>query len=426
MSYLLKRENTYYYNRNTPTIYRDLDPRKNIRISLNTNCRRTALRKAIVLDDEIEAYWKGLVGNNQNHDIEHFGKIIHIARQMGFSYKPFNEVLSLPMPDLLARILVLQNASEKQIEAVLGGKDASCIKLSQILEKYWILSKDLVFNKSENQIRKWRNPRIKAVNNFISVVGDKELKDVTKSDINKFRGWWIDKVNNEGKDPDSANKDFIHLKGILELVSDHEGSGLDTSALFKKIKLKKAIKQTRLPFTSEQIVTLLNNPTLLKMGSDRRKLLMIVAETGTRPSEIIGLLPEDINLDVPIPHIIIKNRKDKMLKTPHSERAIPLVGYALEALQNCQKDFSKYRTKPDSFTNAISKFLRENNLLPSMRHTVYSLRHSFQDRILSVNAPDRVQAELMGHKFTRPKYGNGASLEQKREWMDKICLKTKQ
>lgn len=159
------------------------------------------------------------------------------------------------------------------------------------------------------------------------------------------------------------------------------------------------------------------------MGSDGRNLLMIVAETGARPSEIIGLLPEDIILNDAIPHFCIRNRKDKMLKTPHSERTIPLVGYALEAFRNYPNGFLKYRNKPDNLTNAISKFLRDHSLTPSKQHTVYSLRHSFQDRILSVNAPDRVQAELMGHKFNRPKYGNGASLEQKRDWMNKICLK---
>lgn len=424
MSYLLKRNNTYYYNRNIPTIYRDLDPRKNVRISLGTACKRTALRKSLALDDAVEDYWQSLLTDSQSHDLERFGKIVHTARQMGFAYKPITEIAALPMQELLERILALQSASEKQVKAVLGGKEASSISLSQALEKYWQLSQDLVFNKSESQIRKWRNPRIKALNSFIAIVGDKPLKEITKSDITDFREWWVKRVNNENKDPDSANKDFIHLKGILELVSDHESIGLDISHLFKKIKLKKAIKQTRLPFTSEQIVSLVNNPKLSEMGSDGRNLLMIVAETGARPSEIIGLLSEDIVLNDAIPHICIRNRKDKMLKTPHSERTIPLVGYALEAFRNCPNGFLKYRNKPDNLTNAISKFLRDHRLTPSKQHTVYSLRHSFQDRILSVNAPDRVQAELMGHKFNRPKYGNGASLEQKRDWLNKIRLTT--
>jgi hypothetical protein len=62
-------------------------------------------------------------------------------------------------------------------------------------------------------------------------------------------------------------------------------------------------------------------------------------------------------------------------------------------------------------------------MLPSENHTAYSLRHSFQDRLTAVDASDRVQADLMGHKFNRETYGKGASLEKKFEWLQKICLK---
>jgi len=51
--------------------------------------------------------------------------------------------------------------------------------------------------------------------------------------------------------------------------------------------------------------------------------------------------------------------------------------------------------------------------IPTQQHTIYSLRHSFQDRLLPVNTPDRIQADLMGHKFNRPQYGEGATLAHK-------------
>lgn len=79
--------------------------------------------------------------------------------------------------------------------------------------------------------------------------------------------------------------------------------------------------------------------------------------------------------------------------------------------------------KPDSLSGALSKYLKSNGLIPSDKHTVYSLRHSFQDRLLAANAPDRVQADLMGHKFHRPYYGEGSSLKQKLEWLQKVQLK---
>lgn len=42
----------------------------------------------------------------------------------------------------------------------------------------------------------------------------------------------------------------------------------------------------------------------------------------------------------------------------------------------------------------------------------------------AVDTPDRIQADLMGHKFHRPKYGDGASLNHKLEWMKRIQLKS--
>lgn len=100
-----------------------------------------------------------------------------------------------------------------------------------------------------------------------------------------------------------------------------------------------------------------------------------------------------------------------------------LVGYALDAFKACPHGFTDFVDRPDYLSAVLSKFLRDNKLLPSEKHTVYSLRHSFQDRLLSVNAPDRVQADLMGHKFNRPAYGEGASLKHKLEWLEKIKIK---
>lgn len=422
MSFIVQIKNRYYFNRRVPEEVKPYDPRSHIRISLKTDSREQAKRKALILNDQVEAYWQELINTKAPYEDSNFRKVVLIARQMGFTYQPMPVVASLPIAQLLERILLLDNAKPIQIEALLGGKEAPEINIKEALELFWKLSKDKTMNKSELQIRKWRNPRKRAVQNFITVVGNKPLKQISREDIIAFRDWWIQRIENEGMNENSANKNFIQLKNVLEMVSDHEKIGLDIPHLFKKIFFKTYFKQTRLPFTNEQIKAILESKALHQTNEEARWFLFAAAETGARPSEIVGLLPEDIVLDADIPHISIRSRKMRTLKTPHSERTIPLVGYALEAFQAMPEGFPKYRDRPDNMTNAVNKFLRENDLFPSENHTVYSFRHSFQDRILSVNAPDRVQAELMGHKFHRPKYGNGASLEQKLEWLKKIQL----
>ncbi len=423
MTYLLKVGGYYYYNRRPPEIVREYDCRKLIRVALKTDSKQEARRKATIFNEQLEAYWQSLIESGNTYENSAFRKIVRIARQMGFAYKPMPEVVALPIQELIERILVLKDATPKQVEAVLGGRSEPELTVKHALEKFWDFAKDRTMEKSVHQYRKWQNPRKKAIENFVRLIGNKDVKHITKDDILAFRDWWIERIQSEDKNPSSANKDFIHLKNVLETVSDHLKLNLDIANLFKKIMLKTRFKQTRLPFTSEQIISILKSEKLSNLNEEGRWFLFACAETGARPVEIVGLLPEDIRLDADIPHIVIKDRKGRLLKTVHSQREIPIVGYALEAFKTMPNGFPKYRDKPDNISNTVNKFLRTNSLMPSKQHTVYSLRHSFQDRILSVNAPDRVQAELMGHKFHRPKYGNGASLEQKLEWLEKVCLK---
>lgn len=423
MQYVLKIGANYYYNRRPPEIVMEYDSRKLIRVALKTDSKRIALRKAVMFNEQMEAYWQDLIETKQLHTNSAFRKTVRIARQMGFTYQPMSAVAKLPIQELTERILVLDDASPKQIEAVLGSRPEPELTVKQALIKFWDFAKDRTMDKSENQCRKWRNPRIKAVENFVALVGNKDVKQIKKEDILAFRDWWIERIKAEDKNPSSANKDFIHLKNVLETVSEHMKLDLDITYLFKKIMLKTRFKQARLPFTSEQIITILKSDKLQNLNDEARWFLYAEAETGARPSEIVGLLPEDIKLDAEIPHISITDRKERPLKTPHSQRDIPLIGYALDAFKAMPNGFPKYRDKADNLSNTVNKFLRENDIFPSDKHSVYSFRHSFQDRILSVNAPDRVQAELMGHKFQRPKYGDGAILKLKLEWLEKIRLK---
>src|SRR5690606_32505490 len=127
----------------------------------------------MMLNDQIEAYWQNLIVSNKVHNDSVFRKTVRIAQLMGFNYQPMSIIAKLPDHELVERVLALENATEKQVEAVLGRKIESRTTIKQALDKYWDLSKDRIINKTDNQYRKWKNPRIKAVENFISLVGNK-------------------------------------------------------------------------------------------------------------------------------------------------------------------------------------------------------------------------------------------------------------
>ena len=82
----------------------------------------------------------------------------------------------------------------------------------------------------------------------------------------------------------------------------------------------------------------------------------------------------------------------------------------------------RYPGAADAWSAAVNKFLAENRLRETPRHTAYALRHGFQDRLIAAEAPERIQAELMGHKLSRPRYGEGASLEHKARWIREIAV----
>ncbi len=141
-----------------------------------------------------------------------------------------------------------------------------------------------------------------------------------------------------------------------------------------------------------------------------------------RLTEVCNLRPEDIHLNGEVPHVEVAERDDRRNKTDYSVRRVPLVGVALTAMKRHPKGFPIYQDKSDSASANINKFLWNAGLRPTKKHTVYSLRHTFQDRIENAGASDRMQADLMGHEFGRPTYGDGAEMRRRQHFLTSIKI----
>jgi integrase len=151
--------------------------------------------------------------------------------------------------------------------------------------------------------------------------------------------------------------------------------------------------------------------------------MYVVMETGMRPSEVVNLQKSAIHLDAAIPYVRVQP-DGRRLKTSDSEREIPLVGVALAAMRLRPSGFPRYRDRSSGLSGTLNKYLAENGLRPTKDHTVYSLRHSFKDRLVAAEAPDSLIDSLMGHKTYKPKYGKGPPLELKLKYLEQICLYT--
>lgn len=404
---------------------RHLDSREYVRMSLNTDSPSVAQKLAQIHTLKLEEYWASLVMDQNESKRSSFVQAVKIAEFHGLTYKPMNEIVGMDLGLILERLKKVeeQNFDPVQTSAILGNVKKPELMLSDLFEKYKEFSLDKLRNKSPNQVRKWERPRQLAVKNLIICLGNREISSLTREDFLKFQRWWIDRLETEKLLSNTANKNLIQIKVMIDTINDNYRLGLDTNHMFRKITLSENDTGKKLPFETSFIRDkLLNHENLKGLNEQAKWVLFAMAETGAGLTELTGLLPEEIILDHDIPHISITPRKGHRLKTKYRERKIPLVGYALDAFKACPEGFTHYRDRPDALSAVLGKYLSDKKLLPTERHTVNSLRHSFQDRILAVNTPDRVQAELMGHKFNRPNYGQGASLEQKKWWIEKISI----
>ena len=217
--YIHKRGSKYIYRRRVPKYVSKLDNRKEIKLSLKTDNYEEALVRARIYNEQMETFWRALLQSGKSSNAnEKYIAAVKLARAYGFTYKTADQVASSTINEIIERLSVDIRTSE-QAEAILGGVEQSQLRLSDCLDLFWELIHDRLSNKSEFKIRKWKNPRRAGFENFMKVVGDKFLHQVSRADILKFRSWWNDRIKN-GLSADSANKQLRFVKDILQTVAN--------------------------------------------------------------------------------------------------------------------------------------------------------------------------------------------------------------
>jgi hypothetical protein len=87
--------------------------------------------------------------------------------------------------------------------------------------------------------------------------------------------------------------------------------------------------------------------------------------------------------------------------------------------------FPRYRDKGSILSQTLMKRFKANDLFESPDHRIYSIRHAFEKRMLEADIDYGLRCILMGHHNTRPSYGDGGSLEYRRDQMKKFILRTR-
>ena len=415
--YLIKRDEWYSYRRRVPRHLAHLDNRKEIKISLKTKCPTDAIVKGSIYNNQIENYWKALVlAGSAHNSAEKYRATVQLAKAHGFAYKTTDQIAASTLNEIIDR-LTPDIRTQHESDALMGTVKQPIIRLSESCQLFWPLITDRLVEKSDHQVRKWKNPRQAAMDNFIAVIGDKSIVSLLRSDILKFKTWCSTKISHNWS-PNTANKQMRFVRDIIGTVAIHHQLEIDVDSLFVKTRFQD-IPNSRPPFEANYVQNTLL-PSLTALNIRDRMVVYAMADTGAREVEIFGLHPEDITIDAEVPFIWIRPREGYRLKTRTSERKIPLVGKALEAFQKFPNGFEQIGN-PDTFSTIANNYLKNHNLKPTPQHTIYSLRHTFKDRLRDIEAPEEIIDGLMGHKKSGPKYGRGHKLETKYKWLSKIA-----
>jgi hypothetical protein len=278
-------------------------------LSLHTDSETEAQRKAAAAWDTMLRSWEAKLRGDTTDAVARYEAAVNLARTYGFSYVPAIKVADRPLPEIIDRVDAAHTAKGRvdmpAARALLGAVDKPRITVTGALKLYWQIAADKTLGKSEDQIRRWKNPRIKAVNNFVDVVGDVALEDLTPDDMQDFRDWWIERIRGEGLTPNSGNKDIVHLTAMLRAVDKTKRLRLDLP--LSGWAIQEGEKRTRTGFSTKWIKERLLAPgALAGLNAQAQGVVLAMVNTGARPSELTCLTDAQIRLNVDIPHISIE------------------------------------------------------------------------------------------------------------------------
>lgn len=418
------RGSTYHLRRRVPRRYARVESRKEIKISLDTDSLETARKKEAQVWDQQIARWEALMRGDTSEAEQRYEAAKEIAQSHGLRFLPAEKVAQLPAREFVDRVQLAMNSKGEidpiKASGILGTAQKPKLTMSKVLEAYWELVKPDNANKSADQLRRWRNPIIRAFKHFEEVNGDLPLEELSSDHMLAFREWLWERIESGEIKENSANKDLTHFGKVLKKVNHMKSLGHTlplTGWAFSERE-----KETRLPYSVDWIKDhFIDTDHLDGLNDQARAILRVLINTGARLSEIANLEPEDIVLTGKVPYIHIRPSDQREIKNKNSKRIIPLVGVSLRALEKHAQGFPRYRDKPTA-SATINKYLRENGLQETPRHTIYGLRHAFEDRMLEAGIDERVRRQILGHALDRERYGEGGRLEFRHAQLLRVAL----
>lgn len=260
-------------------------------------------------------------------------------------------------------------------------------------------------------------------NALVGLVGDIHFEKLSRTHARDF----VDHLTKKGNKTGTIRRTLNTLRAITRTaITELE---LTKNDPFQSIKIQgegkdKEQAKTPSPAEIEEIVHTFRG----KMSATTSLMILMQTELGTRIGEVSGLGIDDVFLDHEIPHVYFRDRPWRSLKTDESERRVPVVGLALEALKLAVKLPRKGQGLFDSYAkprgnDAASAAVNKN--LQKWGITSHSFRHAMKDRLREVGCPKDIRDAIQGHTSgdVADTYGQGFSLKKMQEWLSKIAVR---
>lgn len=363
---LLKRGNAYSLRLRVPAKFRSIDSRKFVTISLKTSDPVEAQRRHDIAADQMLAGWEAQLSGDGISAEERFNRAKQTAQRLGFSYVQNSELADLHVSELLSRIAIAHGASERlevatqaeqadraqqaatgatevpsagryathahiarsELDSALGLADSPQVLLSGAVEEDKRIQADKLASKDESQLKRWTDERARGLEDLIAVVGeDKPVESLTRKDLADLRQEYIRRAQLEkGAEGHiswaTASRYLTIVLACVRSVAKEYGFKLDLADI--TITIPRGKKAQRVPYPEDFLRDkVLAEGALDRMNDQARWVLLIMVNTGARPSELEHVRCKNVCLDGNIPFIRIFP-EDRELKTANSERQIPL------------------------------------------------------------------------------------------------------
>lgn len=275
------------------------------------------------------------------------------------------------------------------------------------------------------------------VDTFAKIVGDKDVREITRADAIA----WRDSQRKAGLKESTIARRANSLAAML--TRTYLDLDIAKPNPFSKLGVSgKGDASDKLPFTAAHLAKIDAYIRDSNCKPDTRSLLRLLKFTGAGPAEIGGLVVADVILNHEIPHVRIRPNELRGLKLRNAKqkiraRNIPLVGDALEAARDAVERgksnprgqlfmaFSEKRGA-DILSARINKTVRRAGVPTSPRLTAYSFRHGLIEAMRQAGVSPDLRRLIAGHsaKDHHDRYGSpGALLSDMRDALLKAVPK---